>query len=87
PRTRRNRVVARGSVLCFSIEPVPVCEKNDVEAETESMKCKYHCLPKSDKKSKKLFEDSHWRILGELENKSEDWTDTLSYPTKCFSSH
>ncbi|GIX68534.1 uncharacterized protein CEXT_786751 [Caerostris extrusa] len=80
PRTKRNRAVARGKEICFSIKPVPACENNDTGIEFVRMISKFHCMPKSESNSKKLLIESRRRILGELENKSEDWTDTLSYP-------
>ncbi|GFT35398.1 uncharacterized protein NPIL_285041 [Nephila pilipes] len=85
PTLRRNKVLIEGDRICFSIEPLPVCEREQREVRTNSRSTRFHCLPKTDNLARKLVTEADERILHEMKNKTAHITIDVKYPVKCSS--
>ncbi|XP_035233932.1 uncharacterized protein LOC118205756, partial [Stegodyphus dumicola] len=83
PRMRRNLVLAKGEELCFSVKPVPMCDNQASPQQTKQENVKFHCLPKRDVAARRMVTEAKRRILGELEAKSADLTQTVNVAKMC----
>ncbi|XP_015921257.1 vitellogenin-6 [Parasteatoda tepidariorum] len=83
PTTKRNIVTSQGNKLCFSTKPVPVCVNSAQPTMTEPRQVDFHCLPKQDMHARKMVTESKRRILGELETKTVDYSDSIEVAKMC----
>ncbi|GFX48310.1 vit-6 [Trichonephila clavipes] len=83
PTLKRNIVLYEEHRICFSKQAFPVCNRENSEVRTEMKTVDFHCLPKTEKVTKKLAIESERRILGEMETKSTDMSKEVEIATEC----
>uniref|UniRef100_A0A7I4Z7Y9 Vitellogenin domain-containing protein n=1 Tax=Haemonchus contortus TaxID=6289 RepID=A0A7I4Z7Y9_HAECO len=78
----KHHVIEYPHQVCFSLEPVRVCRRNEVKGDTMDKKVRFTCLPRSSREARELLHKVRKNVV-DLSRHPISFVETIEVPRTC----